>query len=61
MENLTECLNDLAIGDLGKKISKVFQNENEVWFTSFKNGGSTTASSTLPLSDSGKISGSSRS
>jgi hypothetical protein len=60
MENLTERLNDLAIGDLGKKISKVSK-ENEVWYTSFKNGGSTTASSTLPLSDSGKMSGSSRS
>ena len=60
MENLTERLNDLAIGDLDKKISKCFK-ENEAWFTSFKNGGSTTASSTLLLSDAGKMSGSSRS
>ena len=60
MENLTERLNDFAIGDLDNKISKMFK-AIEGWFTSFKNGGSTTASSTLPLSDSGKMSGSSRS
>jgi hypothetical protein len=61
MENLTECLNNLAIGDLGEKKLAKRSRKMQVWFTSFKNGGSTTASSTLPLSDSGKMSGSSRS
>ena len=39
MENLAECLNDFAIGDLWKEISEVCEKNNEVYSLHLKMAG----------------------